>query len=329
MAILVYAENKDGKFKKSAQEAVTYGADLAASLGLPVYAVSVGTVADADLQTLGKFGATKVLNLQHDQLAHFNDQAYTAAIAQAAQAAGATIVVLSQTYSGRVLGGRLAVRLDAAYFSGVSTLVSKGGDGYTARRTAFTSKAVEELTAPEAKLVVSVKSNGYKVKENPQAVTVEAVAFTPVTTNVQVAERKLNSGGLSLTEADIVVSAGRGIGNEQTFAGNWDKSVKPLAELLNAATASSKPVADVHWRPHHEHVGQTGVQISPNVYIALGISGAIQHLAGVSSSKTIIVVNKDPEAPFFKAADYGIVGDVNEVVPRLVDAIREFKAKQS
>ncbi len=328
MAVLVYTENHGGKFKKAALEAVTYATDLAQSLGLPCIAVSVGPVEDAELKLLGKYGASKVQHIQHDKLATFNEAVYASTIASVATQLNATAVVIAQTYNGRSVGPRLAVKLGAAYFSGVTGMVQKVGSGYSVKRMAYTSKAIEELATTHPKFVVSVKSNAYKVSESPVDAAIEATSYSPNDFDFALVSKEIKkaSDKIPLTEADIVVSAGRGLGNEQTFAKNWEE-IGQLADQLGAATACSKPIGDLHWRPHHEHVGQTGVQISPNVYIAVGISGAIQHLAGVSSSKTIIVINKDPEAPFFKAADYGIVADAMDVLPKLNDAIQAYKAK--
>lgn len=331
MAILVFAEAREGKFKKGCFEICTYAADLGASLGLPVHAVAIGDISDEQLKVLGTYGVTTVHAVKHPKLVAFNEAAYSSAVAAAAKACGAQFVLVEQNYNGRAVAPRVAVKLDLALFSGVNELVQKGGEGYTVGRVAYTNKATEQLSTSRPGAVVSLKPNSYKVKENVQAVSISALSFEPSANDLResIIEIRKTSGGLSLTEADVVVSAGRGIGSEQTYEANWKRTVGELSELIGAATACSKPIGDLHLRPHHEHVGQTGVQITPNMYIAVGISGAIQHLAGVSASKTIIVINKDPEAPFFKAADYGIVGDALDVVPRLNEAIRAYKAKQA
>ncbi len=331
MAVLVFAEAREGKFKKGCFEVCTYAADLGAALGLPVHAVAVGDIAEDQLSGLGKYGVATVHAVKHPQLAAFNEAAYASAVAAAAKACGAQFVITEQSYNSRAVGPRVAVKLDLAFFSGVNALVEKSADGYIVGRIAYTNKATEQLSTTRPGVVVSVKPNSYKVTEKGGSASVSPLAFEPGASDLkaQVLELRKTSGGLSLTEADIVVSAGRGIGSEQTYEANWKNTVGEMAELIGAATACSKPIGDLHLRPHHEHVGQTGVQISPNVYIAVGISGAIQHLAGVSASKTIIVINKDPEAPFFKAADYGIVGDALDVVPRINAAIKAHKAKQA
>lgn len=328
MAILVFAEHAGDHFKKAAYEATTYGADLAQALGTECIALVLGAAIAPKAAELGKYGATKVLTVADPELDTLREGAYAAAIHAAASQVGATICVVSQTTQGRALGGRLAIKREAALISGATSLLQAAGAGYSATKVAYTGKVVETLTTTGTNVVVSVKMNGYKLVERNATATVTPFAFTPEAKHLvaKLTERIMASGDLPLTEADVVVSAGRGVGNEQTFTQNW-AHIGALAKELGAATACSKPIGDLHWRPHHEHVGQTGVQIAPNVYIAVGISGAIQHLAGVSASKTIIVINKDPEAPFFKAADYGIVGDAMDVVPRLVDAVRKHKAK--
>lgn len=328
MAVLVVAEPQNGKFKKGAYEALTYGADLAASLGAPLMAVAVGPATADELASLGQYGATKVFHVNHADLAVFHEAAVAGAVAAVAKEVNATAVVMNQTYNARAVAPRLSVKLQAALLSGVSSLAEKTADGFTVRRSAFTNKAIETLHTSQPRIIVTVKSNAYKVTTKPATAEMVAHSYAPPASHfaARSLERKVATGEVPLPEAEIVVSGGRGIGNEQTFAPNWDKTVAALAQELGATTACSKPIGDLHWRPHHEHVGQTGVQISPNLYIAIGISGAIQHLAGVSASKSIIVINKDAEAPFFKAADYGIVGDAMDVVPRLVEAVRKYKA---
>lgn len=327
MAILVVAEHLNGVFKKGAFEATTYGADLAEALGTECVALVLGTAGAGKAAELGTYGAQKVLTVSAPELDTPRDAAYAAAAAAAAEKVGATVVVLSQTTAGRAIAGRIAVRLQAPLLAGVTTLAQKTDTGFSAQKVSYTSKAIEKLHAEGDKAVISTKVNGYKLNERNVTASVEAFDFTvdPALLKANVKETKVAQGELPLPEAGIVVSAGRGLGGtEEAFTTNWEH-IGALAKELGAATACSKPIGDLHWRPHHEHVGQTGVQISPDIYIAVGISGAIQHLAGVSSSKTIIVINKDPEAPFFKAADYGIVGDANEIMPRLVEAVRAKK----
>ena len=248
--------------------------------------------------------------------------AYAAVIAEAVKSDDATVVILPASFSGKGLAPRLAVKLEAGYVDGAIALPTTA-NGFTVRKGAFSGKAFADVTLTSERKVITLVPNSYKVNENPQAINI--VEFAPVVKDTDFAamvkEIVRASDKVSLPEAEIVVSGGRGLKGPE----NWGM-VEELANLLGAATACSKPVSDAHWRPHSEHVGQTGIAVSPNLYIAIGISGAIQHLAGVSSSKVIVVINKDPEAPFFKAADYGIVGDAFEVVPKLIEAVKEFKA---
>ena len=322
MSVLLYAENTGGKFKKSTFEACSYAYAVAQQLNTELIAVSIGDVANDELEKLGKYGTSKVYNVNGEQLKSFVNQAYASIIAEAAKAGSANVVVLSASFSGKALAPRIAVKLNAGYVDGVISLPA--GDGsFTVRKGAFSGKAFADVTLTSENKVLALVPNSYQVNENPVTTTVEnfapAVKDTDFRTMVKEIVRAADK--VSLPEAEIVVSGGRGLKGPE----NWGM-VEELAGLLGAATACSKPVSDAHWRPHSEHVGQTGIAVSPNLYIAIGISGAIQHLAGVSSSKTIVVINKDPEAPFFKAADYGIVGDAFEVIPKLIEAVKEFKA---
>ncbi|MEM8888571.1 MAG: electron transfer flavoprotein subunit alpha/FixB family protein [Bacteroidota bacterium] len=322
MSVLLFAENSQGTFKKTIFEAATYAYDLAQSMGVALEAVSVGPVSDDELNKLGTYGVSKVYTVGNDKLNDFINSAYAAAINKVAQASEAKAVVFAQTYNGRAVAPRVAVKLKAAPLSGVITLAD-AANGFGSSKMSYSGKGVEALTVNAEKMVITVKSNGYKTDENPTSISIEAFEFNPVENDMKEIAKEIvkASEGISLTEADNVVSAGRGMKGPE----NWGM-IEELAELLGAATACSKPTADMGWRPHHEHVGQTGIQIAPTLYIAIGISGAIQHLAGVSSSKNIVVINKDPEAPFFKIADYGIVGDLFEVVPKLIEAVKSIKA---
>lgn len=322
MSILVFAEQANGKFKKATLEACTYGADLAATQSTQAEAVIIGTVDTDEINRLGQHGIRKVWHIQEASLTAFTLRAWMGAIAAAAKASAASVVVLPQSYNGRSIAPGLSIRLQAAFISGVTSLPQVNGSEWHFVRPSFSGKGIETVAALIPNQVITVKANGYKVSENPGTVTVENMSYTPAGNELSIVakEQIRASSKISLTEADVVVSGGRGLKGPE----NWGL-VENLAELLGAATACSKPVADVEWRPHHEHVGQTGIQIAPNLYIAIGISGAIQHLAGVNSSKVIVVINKDPEAPFFKAADYGIVGDAFEVIPRITQAIKELK----
>lgn len=322
MSVLVYTEHAEGKFKKSSFEVVSYGAAIAQQLGTNLVALSIGNVSSDELNKLAQYGASKILSVSEDAYKSFVNQAYGAVIAQAAQKEGANVVVLSASFSGKGLAPRVAVKLNAAYVDGAVSLPDTT-NGFMVRKGAFSGKAFADVSISSENKVIALMPNAYKVVENPQSPKVEA--FTPVAGSndfaTMIKEIVRASDKVSLPDAELVVSAGRGMKGPE----NWGM-IEELAQLLGAATACSKPVSDAHWRPHSEHVGQTGIAVSPNLYIAIGISGAIQHLAGVSSSKVIVVINKDPEAPFFKAADYGIVGDAFEVVPQLISAIKEFKA---
>lgn len=322
MSVLVYCEHSDGKFKKSTFEAVSYASAVANMSGSSLCALSIGDVAESELALLGKYGASKVLNVTAEALRKFGNTAFAAVISAAAQSEGAKVVVLSNSFSGKGLAPRVAVKLQAGLVDGAISLPDTTA-GFKVRKNAFSGKAFADVELTSDVKVISLVPNSYKVVENQQNASVSAfqpdvpqAAFSEMVKEIVKASDKI-----SLPEAELVVSAGRGLKGPE----NWGM-VEELASLLGAATACSKPVSDAHWRPHSEHVGQTGISISPNLYIAIGISGAIQHLAGVSASKTIVVINKDPEAPFFKAADYGIVGDAFEVVPKLIDAIKKFKA---
>ena len=322
MSVLVYVEQADGKFKKSVFEAVSYAKAIADNQNTSLTAVSIGNVAEADLKELGKYGAAKVLNVATDQLKDFVNQAYASVIAEAAQKEGANLIVLSNSFSGKGLAPRVAVKLKAGLVDGAVEMPNFDG-GFSVKKTAFSGKAFATTTLTSANKVIALNPNAFGVKENAVDATIEnfspEVKSTDLTAIVKEIVRATNK--ISLPDAELVVSAGRGLKGPE----NWGM-IEELAELLGAATACSKPVSDADWRPHSEHVGQTGIAISPNLYIAIGISGAIQHLAGVSSSKVIVVINKDPEAPFFKVADYGIVGDAFEVVPKIIAALKAHKA---
>lgn len=322
MSVLVYTEHAEGKFKKSSFEVVSYGAAIAQQLGTNLVAISIGNVSSEELNKLANYGASKILSVTEDAYKSFVNQAYGAVIAQAAQKENANVVVLSASFSGKGLAPRVAVKLNAAYVDGAVSLPDTT-NGFMVRKGAFSGKAFADVSISSENKVIALMPNAFKVVENPQSANIEL--FTPTTGSndfaTMVKEIVRASDKVSLPDAELVVSAGRGMKGPE----NWGM-IEELAQLLGAATACSKPVSDAHWRPHSEHVGQTGIAVSPNLYIAIGISGAIQHLAGVSSSKVIVVINKDPEAPFFKAADYGIVGDAFEIVPQLINAIKEFKA---
>lgn len=317
--VLVFAESPRGQFKKSAFEAVTYGKKVADTLGTACVALVLGTVKDAG--EIGRYGASRVLHVTDAAFDQFDSQAVAAAIAEVAKNNSATVVVLGHTSTGKSVAGRLAVRLNAGLVSGVNSLPTSNGSALRVKKSVFSGKAIAEYEISSAVKVISLMGNAVKPEATGSAVAAETISVAPSKGRIRVKSVKTQEGIVPLPEAEIVVSAGRGMKGPE----NWGM-VEELATTLGATTACSRPVADAHWRPHHEHVGQTGIAIRPNLYIAIGISGAIQHLAGVNNSKVIVVINKDAEAPFFKAADYGVVGDLFEVVPRLNEAFKKFKA---
>jgi electron transfer flavoprotein alpha subunit len=323
MAVLLFAENTNGKFKKPVFESASYGKELADKLGVELHAVALGIVDADSMAQLGKYGVAKVHTVADARLTTFNDQVYAKAISAAAKAIGAKAIVMAQTYDGKAVAPRVAVRVDGAMVSGSisNPVLDSGSMVFT--RLVNSGKGLETLKTNRPVVVISVKVNSYGLKESAAAGAVSALDFSfsdadMGATSVEVVK---TTNKISITDAETVISGGRGFKGPE----NWGP-LEELADLLGAGTACSKPVADMDWRPHHEHVGQTGIQIAPNLYIAIGISGAIQHLAGINSSKNIVVINKDPEAPFFKIADYGIVGDLFEVLPKINAAVRAKKA---
>ncbi len=318
MSVLIYAESPNGQFKKAAYEAVTFGKKVASQMGVDCIALTLGEVQNAG--ELGKYGADKVLHCGQDELNSFDSQVFAKAIADTATANGSKLVIVNHSSKGKALIGRIAVRLDAGSVSGVNTLPNTDG-GFTIKKTVFSSKAIADYQVKSAVSVISLMGNTIPPEELGSPASAETITLDLPTPKVTILETKTVDGTVPLPEAELVVSAGRGMKGPE----NWG-IIEDLADMIGATTACSRPVADTGWRPHHEHVGQTGVAIRPNLYIAIGISGAIQHLAGVNNSKTIVVINKDPEAPFFKAADYGVEGDLFDVVPRLIDSLKKFKA---
>jgi electron transfer flavoprotein alpha subunit len=318
MAVLVFAESPKGTFKKAAFEAVTYGKKVADMLGTPCIALTIGSSESGS--ELGQYGASSVHSVGGGS--GFDSQVYAVLIADAAKQVGAKVVILSHTSTGKALAGRVAVKLNAGLISGANKLPTTEG-GFKVRKSVFSGKAIAEYSFSSDIKVVSVMGNALAPEKVGGDVAVTPLSISVPASRIRVKSVKTQEGIVPLPEAELVVSAGRGLKDPA----NWG-IVEELATVLGATTACSRPVADAHWRPHHEHVGQTGVAIRPNLYIAIGISGAIQHLAGVNNSRVIVVINKDPEAPFFKAADYGIVGDLFDVVPRLTAAVKKHKATQ-
>ncbi|MFY0594367.1 electron transfer flavoprotein subunit alpha/FixB family protein [Roseivirga sp.] len=313
MSVLVFIETEEGKIKKSSREAVSYGAALG-----EVTALALGSVSEEELATAGENGATKVLHVSDERLNAGLIQPYAEVLAAAANASGAEIIVTAKSSLADAVVGRVAVKLGASLVSNVVDLPDTS-NGFQVKRSIYTGKAFANVNLTTDKKVLAIKKNAVEVKTDGSAASVEALSvslddalFGATITSTEKAE-----GDVLLPEADIVVSGGRGLKGPENWA-----VIEDLAKTLGAATGCSKPVSDMDWRPHHEHVGQTGVKVSPTLYVAVGISGAIQHLAGVNSSKYIVVINKDEEAPFFKAADYGIVGDAFEVLPKLNEALK-------
>lgn len=320
MSVLVFVEIEKGTIKKNGLEAATYAGKLAQKLGTDANAVVLGSSDDATLAELGSYGIKKVLKVADAKLDAFDSQTYTKAIADVAGSTGAKVVVVSQSLNGKAIAARLSVRLQAGIVSGAVAL-PETDNGFTVKKGAFSGKAFANVKINTDVKVVGIVPNSFGVEKGSGSASVEAANVTVADSKVKVLEVNKQQGDtLPLPVAELVVSAGRGLKGPE----NWG-IIEDLANVIGATTACSRPVADVGWRPHHEHVGQTGVAIRPNLYFAIGISGAIQHLAGVNQSKVIVVINKDPEAPFFKAADYGIIGDAFEVVPRLTEAFKKFK----
>jgi electron transfer flavoprotein alpha subunit len=324
MSVIVFAGLSEGKFKKSAKEAVFYASQIASKIGKQTIAVVLGTADSAEVASLGKSGANKVLHANDARFNTFDSKAFTKAIVEAATANSAEYVIMSFDSKGKEIAPRVSSRLKAGIVPGAIALPAIEGNSVTVKKNAFSGKAFATFAIKSAVKVISVNPNSLQVAESGSEAPVEA--FSPAVSDNDFKIKFLSlekEGGdaVPLPEAELVVSAGRGLKGPE----NWGM-IEEMAEILGAATACSRAVTDVHWRPHHEHVGQTGLTIRPNLYIAIGISGAIQHLAGVSGSKTIVVINTDPEAPFFKSADYGIVGDAFEVVPKLNEALKKFFA---
>jgi electron transfer flavoprotein alpha subunit len=316
MCVLTFIDiAEDGSVKKSSLEALTYGAQLAKQSGIETQAVAIAPVTE-ELSALGKYGVTKIYQVNNEALKHFDAQVYTKVMAAVAEQSGATVIVFSNNANGKALAPRLSARLKAGLVAGAVALPNIT-NGFTVKKSVFSGKAFADVSIHTPVKIISLQPNAFKTEAGEGTAEIVAFSATADVPKITVTHINKQSGEVPLAEAEIVVSGGRGLKGPE----NWG-ILEDLAKELHAALACSRPVADAHWRPHNEHVGQTGGAIAPNLYIAVGISGAIQHLAGVNRSKVIVVINKDPEAPFFKAADYGIVGDLFDVVPKLTEALK-------
>lgn len=320
MSVLVFLDQAEGKIKPKAYEAASYAAKIAEQTGTVAEGVLLGQT-EEDLSALGIYGIKKVYHADNEQLNQFDDEVFTAVVAEIAQKASAKVIVLSNNFDGKAIAPRLSVRLKAGLVAGAVALPDTA-NGFVVKKSVYSGKAFANITIKSDIKIITLNGNAYKPVKGEGTAEVEKVTPEIPAGKVTVKEVNVVKGEVPLAEAELVVSGGRGLKGPE----NWG-IVTDLAEALGAATACSRPVSDADWRPHHEHVGQTGLTIAPNLYIAIGISGAIQHLAGVNRSKTIVVINNDPEAPFFKAADYGIVGDAFEVVPKITEAVKKLKAE--
>lgn len=326
MSVLVYTEINKGRVKKSSLETVNYAAKIAEQLGTTVTAIANNADA-AQLEEIGKAGANKILSVKNDQL-NSDNMLISAAVEQAVKAEGAKVIIFAFDIVGKAVAPRLAAKLKAGLVAGAVDYPVLNGNSLEVKKNVFSGKATAVYSINSDVKIISLLPNSFPVKlgENKASISDFTVDLSGVKSRIKIKETKSTEVGgmVPLPEAEVVVSAGRGLKGPE----NWTL-VEDLAKALGATTACSRPVADMHWRPHHEHVGQTGVAIRPNLYIAVGISGAIQHLAGVNGSKTIVVINNDKEAPFFKSADYGIVGDAFTILPKLTEAVKKFKAGQN
>jgi len=316
MAVLVYLESEESKFKKTAYEALSYGKALADKMGVKVSGLIFNC---SDTDSLKKYGADKIITIDNPDFQKFSSKKYSHALAEVIKSENSSVVILSSSANSKFLGAHLSGITDASYVSNVVE-IPESISPFVIKRTCFTNKAFSSTEMSDGLRILSVSSNSFGMVESFNDSTVESFNPEKVDSNQEIINIEKETGSVTIADADIVVSAGRGLKGPE----NWGM-IETLAETLGAATACSKPVSDMGWRPHSEHVGQTGKPVSSNLYIAIGISGAIQHLAGINSSKVKVVINNDPEAPFFKAADYGIVGDAFEVVPALID---KLKARQ-
>ncbi len=317
--VLIFADQVDGQIKKASFEAICYGSKIAAQLGTTAEAIVLGTISETELSALGKYGAKKVHHITDSNLDHFDAQAYTKVIAGIVSATGTKVIIFSNGLTGKAVAPRLSARLKAGLVAGAIALPDTT-TGFVVKKSVFSGKAFANVGISTDIKIISLNQNSFPVTVGEGVAEVVTATANVEGPKVKITATNKITGEIPLGEAELVISGGRGLKGPENWA-----LVTDLAKLLGAATACSRPVADAHWRPHHEHVGQTGGAVAPNLYFAIGISGAIQHLAGVNRSKVIVVINKDPEAPFFKAADYGIVGDAFEVMPKIIEAVKTLK----
>ncbi len=320
MSVLAYIESSKGKIKKNAFEIVSYSSELAKQLGTEIVVLAINV---EDTSELNKYGASKIIKVSNSELDNFDSQIFSNVIAQVAKHTNSSHIVISSSLDSKYMAPLLAIELDAGYLSNVVELPNNLNP-FTIKRTCFTNKAFCESTIESDIKIIGLSGNAFGVVENETNSSSENFEVSLLNKKITIKSTEKVSGKISIADADIVVSGGRGLKGPE----NWNL-IEDLADTLGAATSCSKPVSDMGWRPHSEHVGQTGKPVATNLYIAIGISGAIQHLAGINSSKIKVVINNDPEAPFFKAADYGVVGDAFDVVPRLNEKLKAFKAQNS
>ena len=313
MGVLVYIESEENKYKKTAYEALSYGKALADKMGVKVSGLVFNC---SDTDSLKKYGADKIITIDNSDFEKFSSKKYSHALAEVIKSENSSVVILSSSADSKFLGAHLSGITDSSYVSNVVG-IPESISPFVVKRTCFTNKAFSSTEMIDGLRIISVSSNSFGMIESFNDSTVESFSPEKVDSNQRTIKIEKETGSITIADADIVVSAGRGLKGPE----NWEM-IESLADTLGAATACSKPVSDMGWRPHSEHVGQTGKPVSSNLYIAIGISGAIQHLAGINSSKVKVVINSDPEAPFFKAADYGVVGDAFEVIPELIQKLK-------
>jgi len=320
MSVLIFIDHIDGHVKKASLEALSYGAKIAEMLNQEAAGIVLGEVKD-DLTSLGNYGVKKVYQVKNAALDHLDSQVFSQVIGDAVQKTGATLVIFSNNLTGKSVAARLSARLKAGFVSGAVGLPDLA-NGFVVKKNVFSGKAFAYVSINTPVRIIALNTNAYAVSKGEGKAELLPLDVSVSTPKLKVTATNKVTGTVPLSEAELVVSGGRGLKGPE----NWGM-LEELAKLLGAAMACSRAVADANWRPHHEHVGQTGLAISPNLYFAVGISGAIQHLAGVNRSKVIVVINKDPEAPFFKAADYGIVGDAFEVMPKIIESVKKLKTQ--